>query len=30
MTDVVNLWSREEHATQYLIRADAIPHRTAG
>ena len=26
----VNLWSREEHATQYLERADTIPHRSEG
>ena len=31
MTEVpVNLWSREDHATQYLERADAIPHRSEG
>lgn len=30
MTDAVNLWSSEEHATQYLGRADTIPHRVAG
>lgn len=30
MADAVNLWSSDEHATQYLVRADAIPHRAAG
>jgi tRNA (cmo5U34)-methyltransferase len=30
MDDVVNLWSREEHATGYLDRAETIPHRTEG
>lgn len=30
MTDAVNLWSHEAHATQYLERADSIPHRSAG
>lgn len=30
MTDAVNLWSSDAHATQYLSRADAIPHRAAG
>jgi tRNA (cmo5U34)-methyltransferase len=26
----VNLWSNEDHATQYLDRADTIPHRAEG
>lgn len=26
----VNLWSRDEHAAQYLERADTIPHRSEG
>ena len=30
MADAVNLWSSEAHATQYLVKADAIPHRVAG
>lgn len=30
MTDAVNLWSDEDHAMQYLDRADSIPHRSAG
>jgi len=30
MTDAVNLWSSEQHAAQYLVRADTIPHRVAG
>ncbi|ODS53906.1 MAG: methyltransferase [Acidobacteria bacterium SCN 69-37] len=30
MTDAVNLWSEPEHATQYLQRADTMPHRVAG
>jgi SAM-dependent methyltransferase len=30
MDDAVNLWSREEHATRYLDRADTIPHRSDG
>lgn len=30
MDEAVNLWSSEEHATQYLDRADTIPHRSEG
>lgn len=30
MSDAVNLWSSDAHATQYLERADTIPHRAAG
>lgn len=30
MADAVNLWSSDDHATQYLVRADGIPHRAAG
>jgi ubiquinone/menaquinone biosynthesis C-methylase UbiE len=30
MDDSVNLWSSAEHATQYLDRADRIPHRSEG
>jgi hypothetical protein len=26
----VNLWPSEEHAAQYLVRADTIPHRAVG
>jgi len=26
----VNLWANEDHATQYLDRADTIPHRSEG
>jgi tRNA (cmo5U34)-methyltransferase len=26
----VNLWNRDEHAVQYLERADSIPHRSEG
>jgi ubiquinone/menaquinone biosynthesis C-methylase UbiE len=28
--DSVNLWANEDHATQYLDRADTIPHRSEG
>jgi len=30
MSDGVNLWRSEDHATQYLDRADTIPHRSEG
>jgi hypothetical protein len=30
MQDGVNLWRSEEHAGQYLDRADTIPHRCEG
>lgn len=30
MDDAVNLWSSEDHARQYLERADTIPHRSEG